>query len=158
MREIFIDDPLLEKFHACPPAAIGPGSKVRRVLVGILTCVEGFRISRTIIRVCSCHFCSRSASDDDARGARVAYGGSIMDILKIACEEVRQELANYMEEDVPAGLRQRIENHFLTCDGCYAIYDGLRKIVRLIGSNDVIELPSGFSRRLYQRIVGVRRA
>jgi len=81
-----------------------------------------------------------------------------MDILKIACEEVRQELANYMEEDVPAELRQRIENHFLTCDGCYAIYDGLRKIVRLIGSNDVIELPSGFSRRLYQRIVGVRQA
>jgi Putative zinc-finger len=81
-----------------------------------------------------------------------------MDILKIACDEVRQELANYIEDDVPAELRRRIENHFLTCDGCYAIYDGLRKIVRLVGGNDVIELPAGFSRRLYQRIVGVRQA
>ena len=81
-----------------------------------------------------------------------------MDILKIACDEVRQELANYMEDGLPAELRRRIDNHFLTCDGCYAIYDGLRKIVRLVGSNDVIELPAGFSRCLYQRIVGVRQA
>lgn len=81
-----------------------------------------------------------------------------MDILTIACEEVRLELASYMEDDVPAELRQRIENHFLTCDGCYAIYDGLRKIVRLVGSNDVIELPPGFSCRLYQRIFGVQQA
>jgi hypothetical protein len=63
-----------------------------------------------------------------------------------------------MEDDAPAELRGRIENHFLACDGCYAIYDGLRKVVRLIGGNDVIELPAGFSRRLYQRIVGVRQA
>jgi hypothetical protein len=81
-----------------------------------------------------------------------------MDIVKIACDEVRQELANYMEDDVPAELRRRIQNHFVTCGGCYAIYDGLCQIVRIIGSNDVIELPAGFSRRLYQRIVGVRQA
>ena len=81
-----------------------------------------------------------------------------MEILKIACDEVRRELANYMEDDLPATLRQRIENHFLSCDGCYAIYDGLRRVVRLIGSNDIIELPAGFSRRLYQRIAGVRQA
>jgi len=77
-----------------------------------------------------------------------------MENLKIACEEVRRELANYMEEDVSAQLRLRIEHHFLECDGCYAIYDDLRKIVRLMGNSDVIELPPGFSRRLYQRIRG----
>ena len=74
--------------------------------------------------------------------------------LRIACEEVRKELANYMEDDVSAELRLRIEHHFFECDGCYAIYDGLQKIVRLIGSSDVIELPRGFSHRLYQRIRG----
>ena len=81
-----------------------------------------------------------------------------MNALKIACEEVRREMANYMEEDLSSEMRQRIDNHFLTCCGCFAIYDGLRQIVSLVGSNDVIELPSGFSRRLYQRIAGVRRA
>ena len=77
-----------------------------------------------------------------------------MGALRIACEEVRRELANYMEEDVSAQLRLRIEHHYVECDGCYAIYDDLRKIVRLIGSSDVIELPRGFSYRLYQRIRG----
>ena len=73
--------------------------------------------------------------------------------MRIACDEVRRELANYMEDDVPADLRRRIEAHFAVCDGCYAIYDGLRKIIRLVGTNDVIELPEGFSSRLYQRVV-----
>lgn len=75
-----------------------------------------------------------------------------MGILKIACEDVRHELANYMEDDVSIQLRLRIERHFAECNGCFAIYDDLRKIVRLIGSSDVIELPRGFSQRLYQRI------
>lgn len=75
--------------------------------------------------------------------------------LKIACEEVREELANYMEDDVSEQLRARIEHHFRECDGCYAIYDDLRKVVRLVGSSDVIELPQGFSKRLYLRIRSV---
>ena len=75
-----------------------------------------------------------------------------MNTLRIACDEVRRELANYMEDDVPVELRWRIEAHFLTCNGCYAIYDGLRKIICIVGANEVIELPEGFSRRLYQRL------
>lgn len=73
--------------------------------------------------------------------------------LEIACDEVRRELANYMEADVTPELRRRIEAHFLFCDGCYAIYDGLRKVIRLIDDTDVIELPKGFSHRLYLRLM-----
>src|SRR5262249_24824625 len=46
MRDIFIDNPLLEKFHARPRAALFSDSKVRRVLVGTRTFHEGFTISR----------------------------------------------------------------------------------------------------------------
>ncbi len=31
-------------------------------------------------------------------------------------------------------------------------YDGLRKVVRLINRTEIIELPEGFSARLYHRI------
>jgi Putative zinc-finger len=75
-----------------------------------------------------------------------------MAIMNISCQEVRKELANYMEDDVSAELRFRIERHFLSCDGCNAIYDGLRNVIRLVGSTEIIELPEGFSRRLYERI------
>jgi len=72
--------------------------------------------------------------------------------MKVSCSEVRLELVNYMEDDVDAELRSRIERHFRECDGCYALYDRIRKVVRLVGSTEVIELPVGFSRRLYERL------
>jgi len=37
--------------------------------------------------------------------------------MEISCREVRQELANYMEDDITEDLRLRIERHFLRCDG-----------------------------------------
>jgi len=72
--------------------------------------------------------------------------------MQISCHEVRRELANYMEDDVSQELRARIEQHFFICEGCFATYDGLRKVVRLINRTEIIELPEGFSARLYHRI------
>ena len=72
--------------------------------------------------------------------------------MMISCEEVRRELANYMEEDITRELRARIEAHFRLCRGCNALYDGLREVIRLVGATEVIELPAGFSRRLYKRL------
>ena len=72
--------------------------------------------------------------------------------MEINCSEVRRELANYMEDDMDAELRFRIERHFRECDGCNALYDSIRKIIRLVGIAEVIELPVGFSRRLYERL------
>lgn len=73
--------------------------------------------------------------------------------MQISCHEVRRELANYMEDDISSELRVRIGRHFQECYGCFAIYDGLRNVVRLIDETEIIELPKGFSVRLYQRIV-----
>ena len=72
--------------------------------------------------------------------------------MQISCREVRRELANYMEDDLSRELRGRIEQHFLTCEGCFATYDSLRKVVRLINRTEIIELPEGFSARLYHRV------
>ncbi len=72
--------------------------------------------------------------------------------MKISCSEVRRELANYMEDDVSRELKARIEQHFLTCEGCFATYDSLGRVIRLINGTDIIELPEGFSARLYHRI------
>ncbi len=72
--------------------------------------------------------------------------------MEISCREVRQELANYMEDDITEDLRLRIERHFLRCDGCSALYDGLRQIIYLVNESDLIELPVGLSQRLFQRL------
>lgn len=72
--------------------------------------------------------------------------------ILISCAEVRHELSNYLENDVTTELRARIEQHVLTCTGCKAIYDGVKNVLRLVTSSEVIELPPGFSLRLYRRL------
>jgi hypothetical protein len=87
-----------------------------------------------------------------AGGTFVRCAGEDWRMKSLGCLEVRRELANYMEDDVTPELRQRMERHFLECPGCQAVYDGLRNVIRLIGGSEIIELPEGFSRRLYLRL------
>ena len=66
---------------------------------------------------------------------------------------MRRELVDYMEGDLTPELRARIERHLHGCTHCAAVYDGVRNVVRLIGCEDAMELPRGFSQRLYQRFL-----
>ena len=75
--------------------------------------------------------------------------------IKIDCYQVRRELSDYLEGDLTPQLRVRIEQHLQACDHCSTVYDGLRNIVRLLGDEEVIELPEGFSQRLYKRLLPV---
>jgi len=73
-------------------------------------------------------------------------------LVEITCQEVWQELTNYMEGDVTAELREQIAEHLRGCAHCTAVYDGSRNVVQLLGSGKTFELPGGFSRRLYDRL------
>jgi hypothetical protein len=73
-------------------------------------------------------------------------------VILITCADVRRELSNYIEEDVSAELRSRIEQHVSGCPGCKALYDGVRNILTLVSTGEIIPLPRGFSARLYRRL------
>jgi predicted anti-sigma-YlaC factor YlaD len=73
--------------------------------------------------------------------------------ILITCAQVRSELSNYIDEEVTPELRARIEEHVSSCPGCRAVYDGVRNVLSLVSSTDFIELPRGFSARLYRRIL-----
>ena len=72
--------------------------------------------------------------------------------MQIDCTEVRRELSNYIENDVTPELRRQMEQHFVICPGCTAVYDGVRNIIKLVADGRVLELPPGFSRRLFARL------
>ena len=74
-------------------------------------------------------------------------------IIEITCDEVRRELVDYMDADLKPDLRAQIDSHLDNCDHCTAIYDGVRNIVELVGLSGAIELPAGFSRRLYKKLL-----
>ena len=72
--------------------------------------------------------------------------------LEIDCREVLREISNYLEKDVPDGLRERLEAHFQECNHCRAVLDGTGNLLRLVGDGRAFNLPSGFGKRLQQRV------
>jgi len=117
---------------------------------GIQKCHEGFKAQVTSEDDCECHFLRVVAS----HGA-VVFMSLKPAVIEIDCYQVRRELSDYLEGDLTPQLRLRIEEHLQTCDHCRAVYDGLRNIVRLLGDEEVIELPQGFGQRLYKRLLPV---
>ena len=77
-------------------------------------------------------------------------------VVEIDCYAVRRELSNYLEDDLTPQLRFRIEGHLENCSHCTAVYAGMRNVVRLLGDEKAIELPTGFSQRLFKRLFSIQ--
>jgi anti-sigma factor RsiW len=75
-----------------------------------------------------------------------------MRVIEISCLEVWREISNYIDDDVDAELRARMEAHFKVCAHCKAVLDGTRNVVKLVGDGVEYQMPDGFSQRLYDRI------
>jgi predicted anti-sigma-YlaC factor YlaD len=73
-------------------------------------------------------------------------------VVEISCEEVWREVSNYLEGEIGAELRARMEEHFKGCEHCTAVLDGTRNLVQLVGDAKIFELPAGFSNRLYRKL------
>ena len=73
-------------------------------------------------------------------------------IVEISCLEVWQEISEMIDSTLPADLQARLELHIKHCAHCRAVLDGTRNIIALIGDEQVIPLPSGFHKRLFQRL------
>jgi anti-sigma factor RsiW len=74
-------------------------------------------------------------------------------VVEIDCYQVLRELSDYLEADLTPQLRSQIEEHLKGCRHCAAVHDGLRNVVWLLGDEQAIELPEGFSERLYARVM-----
>ena len=109
---------------------------------------EGFKAQLTSEDDCERHLLIVAASNGS-----VVFVSRKTSFIEIDCYQVRRELSDYLEGDLTLQLRLRIEQHLQACDHCRAVYDGLRNIVRLLGDKEVIELPEGFSQRLYKRLL-----
>ena len=75
-----------------------------------------------------------------------------MNTFIIPCEHVIGQISNYIDGDIPPELRARIDSHLAGCAHCHAILDGARNIVALVADERLLELPRGFSNRLYHKM------
>ena len=65
--------------------------------------------------------------------------------VKISCDEVWREISNYLEDEVSADLRTRMDEHFKGCKRCTAVLVGTRNVVRLVGDAAVFDLLTAVS-------------
>jgi anti-sigma factor (TIGR02949 family) len=75
-----------------------------------------------------------------------------MRAIEISCLEVWREISNFIDGELDADLRTRMEAHFKVCAHCRAIYDGTKNVIKLVGDGVEYEMPEGFSKRLYNKI------
>ena len=72
--------------------------------------------------------------------------------LEIDCEQVILQISNYIDGEIDANFRVRLEAHVRGCKHCTAILDGTQNTLRLLADGKTLELPAGFSERLRRRI------
>jgi Putative zinc-finger len=72
--------------------------------------------------------------------------------MVVSCEQVWQEISNYLDREVNPELRAAMEAHFRECRHCTAILDGTRNIVHLYADDRLVELPAGFSTRWQKKL------
>ena len=65
--------------------------------------------------------------------------------VKFSCDEVWREISNYLEDEVSAGLRTRMDEHFKGCKRCTAVLVGTRNVLRLVGDAAVFDLLTAVS-------------
>ena len=72
--------------------------------------------------------------------------------MRIDCNHVWEHISAYIDGEVDAALRAKIDRHLETCEICSAVLDSTRNIVVLVAGDRVFELPTGFRERLHQRL------
>jgi predicted anti-sigma-YlaC factor YlaD len=71
----------------------------------------------------------------------------------LSCDEVRAELSNLLDEDVPPEVRRALEHHLSECRTCRVLYDSTRKTIRIVTEAGAWEVPAGVSERLAARVL-----
>ncbi len=73
-------------------------------------------------------------------------------VIEISCREVWKALGAYVDHDIDADLRRRMEEHFKQCAHCRAILDGTNNVIQLVGDGHAFDVPAGFRSRLYRKL------
>lgn len=72
--------------------------------------------------------------------------------MVVNCEQVWDEVSNYIDGEVAPELRAAMEQHFQECKRCTAVLEGMRNVVELYGDERMMEVPLGFGSRLHRKL------
>jgi hypothetical protein len=75
----------------------------------------------------------------------------------ITCDEFFAEFGDYLENRVPAEVRQELELHLSQCRACHVLYDSTQKTVKIVTESRSFELPHGVSDPIIDRVMAMLR-
>jgi len=68
------------------------------------------------------------------------------------CEEVIQELSNFIDGDLDPALKRELENHLKDCADCRLIVNQTKKTIEIFCDSEPVELPSDMQSRLHDML------
>jgi RNA polymerase sigma-70 factor (ECF subfamily) len=71
----------------------------------------------------------------------MALKGKRMLRIGMSCRRAMNELSNYTNEYISAELRRQIQEHLRFCDHCSVLLDTTRKVLYIVGDEEVFDLP-----------------
>ena len=66
----------------------------------------------------------------------------------LTCKEFLQELSDYLDENVDAGVRQKLERHIALCPNCWVVTDTTKKTIQIYKGMEPYSIPSEVESRL----------
>ena len=67
---------------------------------------------------------------------------------RLSCQEVLEQLADYLDEDARAELVQQVDSHIHECSHCQVEVDTLRRTILIYRHDERVELPVSLSDKL----------
>jgi len=74
-------------------------------------------------------------------------------IVEMTCSGVRALIVDYLDGNLELDAYIRVDAHLDHCHHCSAIYDGVRNVVALLGSDDLFQVPAGLDQRLHDVLI-----
>ncbi len=66
----------------------------------------------------------------------------------LTCKEFLQELADYLDENVDAEVKEKLERHIALCPNCWVVCDTTKKTIRIYKGMEPYTIPQDVESRL----------
>lgn len=71
----------------------------------------------------------------------------------LSCDDLRAELSNLVNGELPPELRRALEHHLAECRSCQVLYDSMRKTLTVVTEAGSFEIPQEAADRIRSRVM-----
>ena len=70
----------------------------------------------------------------------------------LTCKDFLRELSDFLDENLDAGIRVKLEEHMTECPNCWVVADTTRKTIKIYKGMDPYPVPKDVEERLMQAL------